>query len=342
MIIIEVLSVWLPKITRRLIYCARHILILGSASSSVCRGSVEFDGRLRHHLNFQNATVRIGAFAMLLVTVPAMHAFARHDVGAATGLEENLKELSPELAGGKWGWHLTRYSDVGYSIKIAGRVYLVLSTDPQKKDNVVWDPLTGLGRHIDHDQWVRMIEARRQSLSIGILFPGQSEAIPDDRILRYEPAPGVGMPSCSPNFNGYFEVYNSSQNLLRSFYVVTKIADPSSVRYHICIEGSGGHLMVKPPITIDFESGQIWSYALADGTLLFVTGNKGGTTIVRLDDKLRQHTSVDGRAFVLDAAGINAKLGPSPDIQDPTFRYQVFLAAIEAAKKAGLHYRINP
>jgi hypothetical protein len=90
-------------------------------------------------------------------------------------------------------------------------------------------------------------------------------------------------------------------------------------------------------ITIEFDTGFTSSNSLSDGTLLFLTMDKYESAIVRLDDKLQQHTSVDDRVFVLDAADINAELGQSADIQDPTFRYQVFLAAIEAVKKEGLH-----
>jgi hypothetical protein len=289
------------------------------------------------HRNLQSGALRVSALALLTVIAPVTQAVAQHGGSDLTGLTEDLTKLSPELAGGRWGWRLTRYPDVGYSIKIAGRVYLVLSTDPKKNENIIWDPLTGLGRDIDHAQWASLIEEHRQDSSTGILFLGQFKAIPNNRTLRYEPAPGVGMPSCSPNFYGYFAVHDSSQKLLRSFYVVVKISDPLSVRYHICIEGSGGYEMVKPRVTIDFESEQIWSYALADGTLLFVTGDKYGTTIVRLDDNLQQHTSVDGRVFVLNAADINAGLESLADIQDPTSRFQVFLAAIAAARKSGFH-----
>jgi hypothetical protein len=287
--------------------------------------------------NPQGATLRAGALIVFAVIFGCTDAAAQRREVNSSLVTENLTELSPELIGNQWGWHLTRYRGLDGLYKIEGRTFLMLSTDFNLMDNVIWDPLTGLGRHFDHDPWVQFTEAYRQEGSSGLLAIGQGLELPGNRTAIVRAAPGVGMPSCGPNFNQYFDVYDASRNLLRSFYVVTKIVDPLSVKYHICIEGSGRHVDTKPNITIEYDAGILYMGILSDGTMVFMDSNKNGTTIVRLDNELQQHTSIGGRMFVLDAAGINAELGPSPDIQDPAFRYRVFLRAIQAAKNAGLH-----
>jgi hypothetical protein len=288
-------------------------------------------------LNLQSAAMRASTFAMLIAIASPAPAIAQHTPGGNTELTEDLAKGSPELMGDQWGWRLTRYKEFQASFKINGRTLVMLSTDLQLTDDVIWDPLTGLGRYLDHDQSIKFIEAHRQDMFDGIYSPGQGTVISGDRTIEAWPAPGVGNPSCTPNFYEYFNVYDSSHRLLRSFYVVEKLADPQSIKYHICNEGSRGHVDTTPKVTIEFDTGLTTIHSLSDRTLLFTNTDKYGTTIVRLDKNQQQLTSVGGLVFVLDAAGINSELEPAGEIQDPTFRYNIFFKAIETAKDTGLH-----
>jgi hypothetical protein len=334
--IISALSSQISRTTRQLACFVRHWLIPSNDSANNHLTPVDPYRCHRRHPSLQHVAMRVSAFAALMVFAPVTQAIAQQDNGGVTGLEEDLTKLSPELARDQWGWHLTRYWEFAGSYKIDGQPFLMLSMDLSLTDNVLWDPLTGFGSHLDHKQWVQFTAAHRQDKFVDVLAPGQGLDLSRNRTVIDQPAPGVGMPSCGPIFNDFFEVYESSHNLLRSFYAVAKVVDPLSVKYHICIEG-GGYVDTKPDIEIEFATGLTFIGSLTDSTLLIVAVSKSDATVVRLDRGLQQHTSVGGRLFVLDAAGINAGLESLADIQDPTSRYRVFIAAIEAARKSGLY-----
>ncbi len=244
--IISALSGRLLRTARRLAPFVRRWPVSSSLNAIIYLGSVDPDGCDRFLLNLRRAAMRVTALAVFMAITSVTHAVAQQVSGNVTGLNEDLTKWSPELVGRQWGWRLTRYKSFDASFKIDGEVYLMLSADIKTTDNVIWDPLTGLGRHFDHDQWVEFTDMHREDLFSGILSIGQHAAMSDGRIMEVSPAPGVGMPSCSQNFNGYYNIYDSSRRLLRSFYVVERVVDPLSVRYHICIEGSGDHVFIKP------------------------------------------------------------------------------------------------
>jgi hypothetical protein len=338
------LSSWSLRTMTRLGRFVRHRQVTSGVNAIISRRSVDPYGWYRSCLDLQSAAMRVSALVVFMAIVSSTHATAQRGDADNAGFTEDLTKRSPELVGNQWGWELTRYWNFAGWYKIGGRVLIMLATDLNLTDNVLWDPLTGLGRHFDHDQWVQFTEAHRQDRSLGLLSTGQGLDLPANRTAIVQAAPGAGMPSCSPNFSQYFNVYNSSHDILRSFYVVSKIADPLSVRYRICIEGSRDSIDTKPDITIKFDTQGNLTFidALPDGTLLFLnlhlmSRSRNEATIVRLDNDLQQYTSVGGRMFILDAAGINAEIESLPHVQDPTARYRIFLAAIEAKKNAGLH-----
>jgi hypothetical protein len=102
-----------------------------------------------------------------------------------------------------------------------------------------------------------------------------------------------------------------------------------------CAEGDSG----PNPYLADFEydTGLFTYYApLRDGSMLFIYFDGVSTRIIRLDEELRQHSSVGGQMFILDADPINDEFDASPRGNDSRFRYEVILKKIDEIKAGGL------
>jgi len=290
---------------------------------------------LRHVVMLMSASNALVVVCFVEAATPR-EALCQTHGGASADLSESLMRRTPELVGDKWGWRLTKYKNVMNFFKVDGRVMILLSTDLEATDNVIWDPLTGQRRHLNSREYLQFGEEHRKHLISAALNLGQVLQISDDRTIQAWPAPGVGSPNCAPIFYQFFRVRDASGAVLRSFYVVEKIDHPASRKYHICLPGDGGR-EIKPKGLIEFDSEWLLFDELADGTLLFTSMDDEGTTILRLDENLRQHTSLDGRVFVLDADDINSRLEALPDLQDPEARYHVFLSAINRLVHTSSH-----
>jgi hypothetical protein len=82
---------------------------------------------------------------------------------------------------------------------------------------------------------------------------------------------------------------------------------------------------------IDYDTNVVFYVDLPDGSFLFFNMAEHQLDIIRLDSTLQQHTTLDGRMFVLDADTINHALH-SAYVNDPQFRYDTFLKRIKAAQ----------
>jgi hypothetical protein len=72
---------------------------------------------------------------------------------------QSATKWSTELVANQWAWRLTKYRELWAAYKIDGQTSLLLSSDPtilQTKriftDSVLWNLLTGEGRHFSADE----------------------------------------------------------------------------------------------------------------------------------------------------------------------------------------------
>jgi len=264
---------------------------------------------------------------MGLIGVLACSAFytggARADSSATVtsgGHAPNANAGQAELVGNQWGWHITHYKGISGAFKINGNTVLLLSAT--EGDYVVWNPLTGDVHHLDGAGFDAFWSAHKNAR----VFFGLPMKLYDGRTIDYFPSPGQTF-SCHSTFFQYYRVFDQAHHLVRAFYVVSKLEHPEETLYHVCSEIGlpDRHIMIDYDTTVDFN------IDLPDGSLLFFDGSVNALNILRLDRTYQQHTTLDGRMFVLDADAINNALR-SAYVNDPQFRYDVFLKQIKAVE----------
>jgi hypothetical protein len=171
------------------------------------------------------------------------------DSDAVNNMTEKATIWSPELVGGQWGWRLTKYRYIDQAYKINGQTLLLLSTDINNTDNVLWNPLTGTGRHLDQGEYKRFWYERKNDMLLHNLFPVLAAPSSNDKVI-----PGLypaklfagrkiqlfGSPgqyfNCGIIFYSYYGVYDKSSRLIKTFYVLEKLEHPKDFKYFVCPE----------------------------------------------------------------------------------------------------------
>jgi len=215
----------------------------------------------------------------------------------------------------------------------------MLSTDIKATDNVLWDPLTGAGLHLDHEEYEQFTKTYKDDHYIGMIDPDRFYPSLGSRMIRTR----VSSPyhTCGVLFGYYFDlfekdhIYDGDHSPIRSFFVIEKLPHPITVMRDTCAEGDSGP---NPyPADFEYDTGLLTYYApLRDDSILFIYFDGVSTRIIRLDEELRQHSSVGGHMFILDADRINAEFDASPRGNDSRFRYEVVLKKIDEIKAGGL------
>jgi hypothetical protein len=283
----------------------------------------------RHNLCQRRRLVRVGILACMTVMCGGAH--AADDRGQSESIDsQNLTTLSPELVGDQWGWRLAKYRYYEGFYTIADRTFLMLSANVDPTDNVLWDPITGRGLHLNTLEYVKFHEKYESDRNTALRpFPTYG-----NRHLGAETSPGeVSM--CYHMFDHYFVLSDASdRRIIRAFYVARRIDHPRIEKYPICYDGASAETR---SIKVEFEEiGYQNSVPLSDGSLMFLSLFEGGLVIIRLDKDGRQHTSVGDAILTSDATRINAELHATPGSDsDPSIRYNIFARGLRAAQTLG-------
>jgi hypothetical protein len=252
-------------------------------------------------------------------------------------LTPDITKWSSELKGGQWGWHSTKYGALDWFFQIDGKTLVMLSTDINVTDNVLWDPLTGAGLHLNHEEYERFIQSHKDDhySSIPNIYTGRLFPIVGERMLQTQLSPPYTTGTCAILFGYYINIFDKDHDLIRSFYVISKLRHPIMVMRDTCAEGDTGPNPYPADFKYDAEISTCYA-PLSDGSILFVNNDGISTNITRLDKELRQHSSAEGHIFILDADPINAEFDASPHTKDSRFRYEVILKKIQELKAGGL------
>jgi hypothetical protein len=300
------------------------------SNRQTCRPCVHWGRKLQRY------SVFIFAFVLTLVLSIEVRADKQPVEGNVVVLAPDITNWSPELKGGLWGWHLTKYGCLEWIFRIDGKTLIMLSTDINATDNVLWDPLTGAGLHLNHEEYEEFNQTHKDDQYLGVpeLYTDRLFPLGEKRMIQTQISPPYIANVCTMLFSYYFNIFNMDHDLVGSFYVLVKLPYPITTMRDTCAEGDSG----PSPYPADFRyNTQIPTYytALGDGSILFIIFDGVSTRIIRLDRELRQHSTVDGHMFILDAAPINAELDASPRSKDSRFRYEVLLKKIEELKASG-------
>jgi hypothetical protein len=261
---------------------------------------------------------------------PCGDAHAASDTGKAGGIHSQmLLKWSPELVGNQWGWLLTKYRYYEDSYKMDDRIFLMLSSTIDPTDNVLWDPLTGRGIHLDTQEYVQFHEKHKNDRNTPLhQFPMYGS-----RNLESKTSPGV--PMCFTMFDNYFALSDSaSSRIIRAFYVARRMDHPETKKYPVCFDGQSTKTR---SIKVEFEEvGYQGFIPLPDGSMIFLSLFERGLVVIRLDENGQQYTSLGRSILTLDAATIDTDLRTTPgSYSDPAVRYNIFLRAIRAAQAPG-------
>jgi len=287
----------------------------------------------------QRPTVFTLAFILVAVFSVEVRADQQPVERDSVVLAPAISNWSSELRGGQWGWHLTKYGVFDCFFRIDGKTLLMLATDINATDNVIWDPLTGRGLHLNHKEYEKFIESHKDDRYLGrpIINTDQLFPLGDERWLQTQLSPPYTGNTCGINFGYYINILGKDQNLIRSFYVIAKLRHPITVMRDICSEDDSGPHPYRHPATFKYDIPLFVNYvALRDHSILIVIYDGVSTRITRLDETLRQHSSVGDHVFILDADPINDEFTASPRTEDLRFRYKVILKKIEELKAGGL------
>jgi hypothetical protein len=267
---------------------------------------------------------------LLYLAVTCSGTEAAGEQGQAASIEsQTVVNWSPELTGDQWEWRLTKYRYYENAYKIDGRTFLMLSSNADPTDNVLWDPLTGRGLHLDTREYVQFRKGHADDWN----SPLHPFPMYGDRHLGAETSPGV--PMCNSIFDHFFVLSDSSgHRIIRTFYVARRIDHPEVKRYPVCFDGPSAETR---SIKVEFEEiGCCLNLVpLPDGSIIFLSLFEKGLLIVRLDKDGRQYTSPGSSILTLDAATINAELRATPsNYSDPSIRYNIFQGAIRASQRS--------
>ncbi len=235
---------------------------------------------------------------------------------------------STELVGGLWGWHLAKYKGFENAYRIDGQTLLLLGADIKETDNVLWNPLTGMRLHLDHDEELRFLSRHKNDRLTSYIYISPIH-LQGGRTLQAMPSPGQNLFCHSLSFR-YYDVFDKHHGVLGAFYIVRKLDRARTIKYFVCPEAEQWqeHFM-----KIEFIMDMDCFVTLGDGTLLFLNiSDSDGLTIIRLDQNLKQHTTLGGRVFVADAATINHKLHPEENDFD---MYKEFMSIFLKNETAG-------
>ena len=250
---------------------------------------------------------------------------------------QNATTWSTELAGDLWGWRLTKYKSFDDAYTIGDQTLLLLSTDGlHPTDNVLWNPLTGMGRHLDRQQYVNFgakhVNDRPAWWTSPILLRG-------GQTLQSVPSPAQYFP-CQAVLFRYYELSAQDRRILAAVYVLRKLGNPRLIKYYTCPEAA---LATKHYMKIDFLLDLTYVAELPDSTLLFASfESRHGLIIIRLDQHLRQHTTLGGRVFVADAAPINSGLHPEGNGFDMYNQFVSIFMNVFSKDKASIGATVGP
>ena len=168
------------------------------------------------------------------------------DSDAVNNMTEKATIWSPELVGGQWGWRLTKYRYFELAYKINDQTLLLLSTDENHTDNVLWNPLTGTGRHLDQEEFKKFFYKYKNDRLLYSLFPVLDDPSKNEKFtpVLYQQkllygrniqrfiSPGQNF-YCSSIFYSYYGVYDKSSRLIKTFYVLEKLDHPKNFKYFL-------------------------------------------------------------------------------------------------------------
>ncbi len=272
----------------------------------------------------------------VIIGLPISHIDAKADgphVDAGVGnLTQDATRWSSELGGGQWGWRLTKYNVITGAYKIDGQTLLSLSATAT--DSVLWNPLTGKGRHLNQDEWKRINIMHEKERIQTWMNPIRLQ---EGRMLKTR---GWALHCQAIPFK-YYEIINSNNIAYRASYIVRKLEQKERIKYFTCPEADTmqEHYMdINWLMDIDFVA------ELSDGTFLF--SNSGYTPtfespskppiirlLIRLDGTLKQHTTLGGLILVIDAAEINGDFKPGDDDFDMYNSFtKLFLKQLEGTQ----------
>lgn len=283
------------------------------------------------------------AAVSLAVASPAAQAADPSADSGIGDLTQNATIWSPELAGGQWGWSLTKYNIFNDSYKIGGNIYFLLSTNlffksiPPNVEAVFWNPLTGGGSHFSGDDiskiWTEHKDNRIDVNNTKIqLNNGRN-------ITTY--LYGNWFLRCGNIAFREYKIFDNKDNFVYGFYIVHKLDRPENIKLAVCREAEDPEIY---PTKVYFATDFYFIGELSDGTLMFSdikitigdSARSNALHIIRLDQNFKPHTTLGGRVFVVDAAPINDKLNlsnpPENDLDIYNTFVNTFLAVSPAAK----------
>src|SRR6266567_6365753 len=205
-------------------------------------------GRVFGGVKWQRPSAFVFAFVLIAAFSVEVRADQQPIGGDAVVLAPDVTKWSSELKGGQWGWHLTKYGSLDWFFQIGGKTLIMLSTDMNTTDNVLWDPLTGAGLHLNHEEYERFTEGHKDDhytigpdLYTDRLFPLEGGRMIQTKISSPYIANTCGMLfAYYLNIYGEGHIYGEDQDLIRSFYVIAKLRHPITVMRDTCAEGDNG------------------------------------------------------------------------------------------------------
>lgn len=116
------------------------------------------------------------AASLVVASFPAQAADGSADLGISD-LTQNATIWSPELAGGQWGWRLTKYKYIGAAYKFNGEtIFFLQDKITGNSGSLLWDPLKGTGIYLNPGEtkkfWSYHVNDRSAILNgiLGLLF----------------------------------------------------------------------------------------------------------------------------------------------------------------------------
>ena len=281
------------------------------------------------------------AAVSLAVASPAAQAADPSADSSIGDLTQNATIWSPELAGGQWGWVLNKYRIYQASYKIGGNTYFQLDTsesnnDPPNSEGVLWNPLTGGGRHFKGAEIDKFWKKYADKRLIIVIAENIKFLLSNG---RYMLTSKYSQTDCENISFTEYKIFDEKDNFIKGFYIVHKFNGPRDTKYVICREAEDteiGHTKIY--FATDFRFlGELSDGTFAFGhTNIYDPANSKRLLIIRLDKNFKPHTTLGDHVFVVDAAAIDSKLKSSEfstnDLEKYNTFVNAFLAAVPTAK----------
>ena len=231
---------------------------------------------------------------VLLETINLPAARSQQPSNQVLRLEAFLKQLDSSrdiVAGDQWGRDSSSYPNLVGVYRIRDRLLVLVAQDTEKQ--LIMEPYSGKALLLDRahsDELVSLIKSGRQTMGVSSL---QTK---DGLSIREEQSPGQTW-SCHSNFASYLTASNAESGSTRSFFIV--------VRFSLRREGVGRCTGALPPyqkINTTLDEAATVMLGLPDHTVLVFDLSHG--YLLRLDGNFRQHTTLDDKIFIVDAAPI--------------------------------------